>query len=73
LGLFGKVWKSRIGEYAPSCVCPDANLKDGMVKYSTPVESTSVAGIMEVVEDQLRLLKRFEDELRGLKGGVGPF
>lgn len=41
------------GDYKPSWTCPDANLKDGMEKYSTPVESTSVAGIMEVIWDQL--------------------
>ena len=34
------------------------------LKYSTPVESISVAGIMEVGEDELGRLKVLEEKLR---------
>ena len=44
-----------------------------MEKCSTPVESISVARIMEGAEDQLRLLKGLGEKLRGLKGVSGPF
>jgi hypothetical protein len=44
-----------------------------MEKYPISAESTSVAGIMEGVEGQLRLLKGLGGELRGLKGVSGPF
>jgi hypothetical protein len=54
-------------------VCPDANLKDGIEKYSTPVESTSVAGIMEVIEDGFGRLKELGEELMGGKSILGPY